>query len=165
MYKTTFLVHLEAEKLQKTKCTPFSETPCSNKNNNMSPHPKFSKKENGTSGLESNYKGDGQTRSRLLLSFNWSLTLKTKSCSLFKTKFPWCLHLSTNWDYIKLKTILPFKLGWLKNKAASSNYVKLCSPPPNSSEKLKAQKVAAQSDFDKARAVSGFWLAHTLWIL
>ena len=29
MYKTTFLGILEAEKLQKHKCTLFSETPCS----------------------------------------------------------------------------------------------------------------------------------------
>ena len=28
MYKTTFLGVLEAEKLQKHKCTLFSETPC-----------------------------------------------------------------------------------------------------------------------------------------
>ena len=41
------------------------------------------KKVNGTSGLESNYKGNGQTRTwiyQLRSYFNWSLTLKAKSC-------------------------------------------------------------------------------------
>ena len=35
MYKTTFLGVLEAEKLQKHKCTLFSETPCTQHTSDM----------------------------------------------------------------------------------------------------------------------------------
>ena len=38
MYKTTFLGVLEAEKLQKHKCTLFSETPCSKSQTSLSNH-------------------------------------------------------------------------------------------------------------------------------